>query len=104
MSSNKKTLEEAVKEDFRAGPKPISLEEYRKRQAKRVPAPSNVENKFKLPKRGGESAARREQIKDLHRILRLGCTKHQEVLFRRQLVELKKAQRKQQKEKLNKKQ
>lgn len=79
------SLQEAIKEDSTAKPKPLTLEEYRKRRSGE-PKPEPVEVKVQQPKkRGGWKVRFRRKLGELHRLASLCVTKEEKDKFIKQI-------------------
>lgn len=83
----KKTIHQEILENPRAGPKPISIEEYRRRIQKLAAEPKH---QTITKTRGGRQAQRSNEIKTLHRLANLAITKEENQRFKREIKELQK--------------
>lgn len=86
-------LNEALR-DKTAGPRPITIDQYRERNKKTLTIlPTRVNSEFNKKPRGGADAKLREDIKNLYRLVKIAVTKEEKANFNKQ-IKLLKIQRK----------
>lgn len=89
--SYRHTIEEAIKENPSAGPRKISLEEYRRKQA------NQRQTEFLKPvekptekKRGGKAVRFRKELGNLYRLLTIATSYEERSTFKAQIREIQK--------------
>ena len=82
------------------GPKPISIEDYRRRNGRKIyyPKPQNLEDKT-IKKRGGRLAHFRQQEGLLRKLVKIAATAELKLELTKQLLQLRKQERERRKTK-----
>ena len=83
-------LEKKLKEDSKAGPRPITIEEYKARKKIII---IEQEQQKTSKSRGGQLRKIKDDIKNYYRLIKIASTAEERLSFKREIGKLRKAER-----------
>lgn len=93
MEIQGRTLEQELLDNPRAGPRPLTAEDYKRRNQRQVAEPKQAaepEQKVREKTRGGRQAKRSNKIRILHQLVNSATTKQEKQHFKKELKKLQK--------------